>query len=208
MDDEKEFLTEAELPELWGEDAGETDAGETDAGGEPPLAYGVMAEEEPAGDEGNEDSAGPVGNGPDRSGNEDSSGPAGNGPDRSEKAGPAEDAGPAASEDAGRAASEDAAERDWRGEAEAFFAARPELAGRELPERVVRRWAAGESLARAFDGAERDELRAETERLRRENEALRQNAAAAARAPVRGVTGGGAADNAPLDPFLEGLRYE
>ena len=200
MDDEKEVLTEAELPELWGEDAGETDAGETDAGGEPPLAYGVMAEEEPAGDEGNEDSAGPVGNGPDRSGKEDSSGPAGNGPDRSEKESPAEGAGPAASERA--------AGRDWRGEAEAFFAARPELAGRELPERVVRRWAAGESLARAFDGAERDELRAETERLRRENEALRQNAAAAARAPVRGVTGGGAADNAPLDPFLEGLRYE
>ena len=190
MDDEKEVLTEAELPELWGEDAGETDAGGAgEPRGEPPLAYGVMAEEEPAG-------------------NEDSSGPAGNGPDRSEKAGPAEDAGPAASEDAGRAASEDAAERDWRGEAEAFFAARPELAGRELPERVVRRWAAGESLARAFDGAERDELRAETERLRRENEALRQNAAAAARAPVRGVTGGGAADNAPLDPFLEGLRYD
>ena len=200
MDDEKEVLTEAELPELWGEDAGETDAGETDAGGEPPLAYGVMAEEEPAGDEGNEDSAGPVGNGPDRSGKEDSAEAAGNGPDRSEKESPTEDAGPAASERA--------AERDWRGEAEAFFAARPELAGRELPERVVRRWAAGESLARAFDGAERDELRAETERLRRENEALRQNAAAAARAPVRGVTGGGAADNAPLDPFLEGLRYE
>jgi hypothetical protein len=182
MDDEKEFLTEAELPGLWGEDAGETDAGGAgEPGGEPPLAYGVMAEEEPAGDE---NSSGPVGNGLDRSANE----------------GPAEGAGPAASEGA--------AERDWRGEAEAFFAARPELAGRELSERVVRRWAAGESLARAFDGAERDELRAETERLRRENEALRQNAAAAARAPVRGVTGGGAADNAPLDPFLEGLRYE
>jgi len=198
MDDEKEFLTEAELPGLWGEDAGETDAGGAgEPGGEPPLVYGVMAEEEPAGDE---NSLGPVGKGLDRSGKEDSAEAAGNGLDRSANEGPAEDAG--------RAASEGAAERDWRGEAEAFFAARPELAGRELPERVVRRWAAGESLARAFDGAERDELRAETERLRRENEALRQNAAAAARAPVRGVTGGGAADNAPLDPFLEGLRYE
>jgi len=98
--------------------------------------------------------------------------------------------------------------RDYRSEALAFFTARPELAGRELPDGVVRRWAAGEPLARAYESAEQDSLLRQTERLRRENQVLRQNASAAVRAPVRGVFGGGPTDLRPLDPFLEGLEGE
>lgn len=48
--------------------------------------------------------------------------------------------------------------------------------------------------------------KAEAEKLRRENEVLKQNAAAAARAPVSGVTGGGPADEDPEDDFLKGFN--
>lgn len=47
--------------------------------------------------------------------------------------------------------------------------------------------------------------KAEADVLRKENEILKQNAAAAARAPVSGVSGGGAADSKPEDDFLKGF---
>jgi len=48
--------------------------------------------------------------------------------------------------------------------------------------------------------------KAEAEALRKENEILKQNAAAAARAPVSGVSGGGATDTKPEDDFLKGFN--
>lgn len=47
--------------------------------------------------------------------------------------------------------------------------------------------------------------KAEADALRKENEVLKQNAAAAARAPVSGVSGGGATDTGPEDDFLRGF---
>lgn len=41
--------------------------------------------------------------------------------------------------------------------------------------------------------------------LKKENEVLKQNAASAAKAPVRGVTGGGNVTPAKVDPFLKGF---
>ena len=48
--------------------------------------------------------------------------------------------------------------------------------------------------------------KAEAEALRKENEILKQNAAAAARAPVSGVSGGGATDTKSEDDFLKGFN--
>jgi len=98
--------------------------------------------------------------------------------------------------------------RDYQGEALAFFTARPELAGKELPQGVLRRWAAGEPLEAAYAGEEAGLRARETERLRRENLALRQNADAGSRAPVRGVSADGPVGREPEDPFLAGLNYE
>ena len=49
---------------------------------------------------------------------------------------------------------------------------------------------------------------AEAEQLRQENAVLRQNADAANRAPVRGVTGGGDTASRPRGAFLQGLRED
>ena len=58
------------------------------------------------------------------------------------------------------------------------------------------------------NGAPRGKSRAETRKLQRENQVLRQNAAAAMRAPVRGVGGGGDTKQEPDDPFLMGFNDE
>ena len=60
----------------------------------------------------------------------------------------------------------------------------------------------------AFAEYERGKSRAETRKLQRENQVLRQNAAAAMRAPVRGVGGGGDTKQEPDDPFLMGFNDE
>ena len=48
--------------------------------------------------------------------------------------------------------------------------------------------------------------RSDAAALRKENRILRQNAATAARAPVRGVTRGGPTDAQPEDAFLRGFN--
>lgn len=98
--------------------------------------------------------------------------------------------------------------RDFAAEIAMLKAARPDLMGKQLPVEVVKACTEGEHpkhLMVAYAEYEAAQQKAEADRLRHENEVLRQNAAAAARAPVKGATGGGPADSKPEDDFLKGF---
>ena len=103
---------------------------------------------------------------------------------------------------------EEKTERDLRGEAEAYFAKHPGYLGGQMPTAVLNAWLGGTGLGEAFAEYERGKSRAETRKLQRENQVLRQNAAAAMRAPVRGLGGGGDTKQEPEDPFLMGFNDE
>ena len=108
---------------------------------------------------------------------------------------------PSASAPAGKAPT-----RDFAAEARGLIEARPELAGKQLPQEVVRACAAeGKNLLVAYAEYEAAQQKAEADRLRRENDVLRQNAASAAKAPVHGTRGGGATDTKAKDDFLRGF---
>ena len=80
--------------------------------------------------------------------------------------------------------------------------------GEEIPREVLEICArTGISLRTAYAEYAVKQAKAEIERLQKENKILKQNAAAAAKAPVRGATAGGN-DNKGKDPFLEGLLSE
>ena len=90
----------------------------------------------------------------------------------------------------------------------AYFAKHPGYLGGQMPTAVLNAWLGGTGLGEAFAEYERGKSRAETRKLQRENQVLRQNAAAAMRAPVRGVGGGGDTKQEPEDPFLMGFNDE
>ena len=64
---------------------------------------------------------------------------------------------------------------------------------REMPDEVANLAAEGESLLAAYALWQGRQAEKEVRSLREENRVLRQNVSAAARAPVKGVSGGGAA---------------
>lgn len=98
-------------------------------------------------------------------------------------------------------------DRDYQAEVEELLQARPQLRGQALPDAVSRAAVEGDKrLLLAYLDYEAQQAQAENERLRKENEIYKQNAATAARSPVRGVSGGGATDLKPSDPFLEGFN--
>ena len=102
---------------------------------------------------------------------------------------------------------EDAAQRDYQAEVEELLQARPNLRGQALPDAVSRAAVQdNKRLLLAYLDYEAKQAQAENERLRKENEIYKQNAATAARSPVRGVSGGGATDLKPSDPFLDGFN--
>ena len=95
--------------------------------------------------------------------------------------------------------------RDFKAEVEQLKALFPEV--KEIPDEVARAAAKGVPLLSAYL-ALRDKQSAQTAAaLKKENQILRQNAASAAKAPVRGVSGGGAAQK-PVDPALKGFDME
>jgi hypothetical protein len=105
------------------------------------------------------------------------------------------------------AQAETAAQRDYQAEVEELLQARPQLRGQALPDAVSRAAVEGDKrLLLAYLDYEAQQAQAENERLRKENEIYKQNAATAARSPVRGVSGGGATDLKPSDPFLDGFN--
>lgn len=99
-------------------------------------------------------------------------------------------------------------EEHFRSQARDLVAAFPELKGRQAPAEVIRAAMRGENLTAAYARHVLAQSRADNARLERELAAERQNAAAALRAPVRGVSGGGAVGEQGRDPFLTGLMAD
>lgn len=99
-------------------------------------------------------------------------------------------------------------ERDYRSEVVELLKAAPELKGKSIPNDVVTEAVAQNiPLTQAYNSWKERQNKAEAEALRKENRVLKQNADAAARAPVRRTTRGGATDTKPdkKDPFLVGF---
>lgn len=99
----------------------------------------------------------------------------------------------------------EAHERNIQAEAQELIVARPDLKTRQLPMEVVEAWRNGDNLLNAYNRYEAQQKEAENQKLKKENNILKQNAAAAAKAPVKGVTGGAPTDTEPEDPFLKGF---
>lgn len=88
-----------------------------------------------------------------------------------------------------------------------LFAVYPALRGQKLPQEVTSAAMGGKSLLDAYNGFLLQHNNEEASRLRKENETLKQNAAAAARAPVKSVTEGGTTDTKSEDVFLKGFNF-
>lgn len=95
--------------------------------------------------------------------------------------------------------------RDVQAEAQEFAAARPDLKMKQLPMEVVEAWRNGENLLNAYTRFEAKQKESENRTLKKENKILKQNAASAAKAPVKGVSGGAPTDTEPIDPFIQGF---
>ena len=90
------------------------------------------------------------------------------------------------------------------------MAAKPELYGKQIPQEVfVASALGGKSLLTAYTEYEAAKSRSEAEKLRTENNIHKQNAANAAKAPIKGVSIGGAAkDKSGEDDFLRGFNED
>lgn len=104
------------------------------------------------------------------------------------------------------AAEETSPERDFVSEVQQLRALYPEV--KEIPDEVALAAANGTNLLTAYLTFKGRQTQKAAASLKRENEVLKHNAASAAKAPVRGVTGGGATNTKPDDPFLKGLSED
>ena len=99
--------------------------------------------------------------------------------------------------------------RDYAGEVADLLKVHPELRGTQLPDEVVNACVVeGRSLVGAYEAYMRKQTEAENKAVKAENKRLKQNADAARRAPVRGVSKGGSPKPEPDDPFLIGFNSE
>lgn len=100
--------------------------------------------------------------------------------------------------------------RNPQAEVAELLAAKPELYGKQIPQEVfVASVLGGKSLLAAYTEYEATKSRSEAEKLRTENNIHKQNAANAAKAPVKGVSAGGAAkDKSGEDDFLRGFNSD
>jgi hypothetical protein len=97
--------------------------------------------------------------------------------------------------------------RDFQTEVRELLDARKDLAGTTLPPEVVEDCVKNNKrLIVAYAEFEQRKVKAENERLAKKVKALEQNASAAARSPVVGVTGGGPTDVKPDDDFTKGFN--
>lgn len=103
-------------------------------------------------------------------------------------------------------------QRDFKSEVEALLDLRPELKkpGMKLPEEVTEECVkSGRSLSVVYLEWEARQEKARYDALLKENKKLKQNAEAASRAPVRGVSRGGPVkDKNNDDPFLAGFNAD
>lgn len=98
--------------------------------------------------------------------------------------------------------------RDANAEVEQLLAVKPELRGKQMPPEVISAWTSGKNLLQAYTEYEAEKSRSEAERLRAENNIHKQNAANAAKAPVKSVSSGGASNNKGEDDFMKGFNSD
>ena len=104
---------------------------------------------------------------------------------------------------------ESAPQRDFAAEVQDTLKRFPETKGKQLPDEVIKAAVdKGVSIADAYAKYKENQHTTEIEALKRENNILKQNADAAARSPVSGVTRGGRTDTKPSDPFLAGFNAD
>ena len=101
----------------------------------------------------------------------------------------------------------DPAARDFKAEVAELLSVRQDLVGTTLPSEVVQASVKdGKRLLVAYLEYEQRQSKAENERLTKKVKVLEQNAAAAARSPVVGVSGGGPTDTKAEDDFEKGFN--
>ena len=76
---------------------------------------------------------------------------------------------------------------------------------KEMPEEVAIAHSMGVDLVTAYTAYRSQQSEKAAASLKKENEVLKQNAASAAKAPVKGVTGGGATNTKPTPGILKGF---
>lgn len=76
---------------------------------------------------------------------------------------------------------------------------------KEIPNEVARAVANGTNLLTAYVAYREKQTSKAAASLKKENEVLKQNAASAAKAPVKGVTGGGATNTKPKNDLIAGF---
>lgn len=76
---------------------------------------------------------------------------------------------------------------------------------KQIPDEVIAAYGKGIDLVTAYNAHLTRQNNKTAASLKRENEVLKQNAASAAKAPVRGVTGGGSTAPKKVDHFLAGF---
>lgn len=79
---------------------------------------------------------------------------------------------------------------------------------KEMPDEVAKAVSTGANLLTAYVAYREKQTSKAAASLKKENEVLRQNAASAAKAPVKGVTGGGATDTKPQNPMLAAFEAD
>ena len=102
-------------------------------------------------------------------------------------------------------------ERNFKAEVEALLDIRPDLKkpGTKLPEEVTKECVeSGRPLAVVYLEYEARQEKARYDALLKENKKLKQNAEAASRAPVRGVSRVAVKNEADDDPFLKGFNSD
>lgn len=102
----------------------------------------------------------------------------------------------------------EAPKRDYQKEIAELLAYKPELVGQQIPEEVVKATEDGTPYLYAYLKYENQRVTAANEQTKKENNIYKQNAASAARAPVKGVSGGGETDTKPTDNFLVGFNSD
>ena len=93
--------------------------------------------------------------------------------------------------------------RDFVQEVQQLKALYPDF--KEMPDEVAKAAANGTNLLTAYLAYREKQTSKAAASLKKENEVLKQNAASAAKAPVRGVTGGGATNTKPQHKLLDGF---
>lgn len=101
-----------------------------------------------------------------------------------------------------------APKRDFTAEVADLCAVYPEMRGKQVPDAVVQATIKGKPLIQAYSDYRVQQAESKAAALSKENSVLKQNAASAAKAPVKGVTGGGKTDTEPESDFLKGFNSD